>query len=78
MTTEKLAKLFHGIGINAVGRDVGGTESLSETVALLFRARGDDNFGKHVGVLGTLRRHHRSDATGADNHYFSHQYIFKN
>ena len=74
---EEAAELFHGVGVHAVGGDVGGTGALGQTVAFLLCARGDYNLGEDFRMLGALEGHYRSDASGADDYYFSHVEIVK-
>ncbi len=74
MTVEKFAKLLNRVCVNLVCGDIRRTDLLSKTVALLLCARSDDDFREYVRILGAFCRHYGSDATGADNHYFSHSF----
>ena len=75
MATEKLAKLFHGIGIHPVDGDIAATDGGSKPVALLLCAGGYNYFREHVRILGALVGHYCAHTAGSDNQNFSHLYM---
>ena len=72
MAAEQLDEFVDIVGVHAVGGDVGGADGLGQGVALGFVARGDDDFGEHLGILGAFVRHDGADASGADDNDFCH------
>ena len=76
---KQLHKLFHAVRIHLCRLHVCSVllvQHISQCVALLFGAAGNHDFGKHFRILAHLMCRNRSHASGSDNQYFSHIFLF--
>ena len=72
VAAEESHHFFHVVGVDAVGGDVGRADGSSQGVAFGLIARGQHDFGEHLGVLSTFVGHDGAYTAYADNDDFSH------